>query len=167
MTFAHVDIREQFRYSDRCRAVLQEVLEANPDAFAREFVTLSNWNSLQMLMAHCMGAESRWIENRIRGKNLPYVETAPPADPNAAFTRWQQIRANTYAFMDALQGDEWQRVIDVDLTQWSRTMQITVEQILFHIVNHENFHRGQMSMLLQHFGVDPPLFDYCFLLEEA
>jgi uncharacterized damage-inducible protein DinB len=165
MTLAHVDIREQFRYSDRCRALLQEVLEANPDTFAREFATLSKWNSLQMLMAHCMGAEERWIENRIRGKYLPYVETAPPASLNAAFARWQQIRANTLAFMDGLEGEDWQRNIRVDLPQWSHTTQITVEQILFHIVNHENFHRGQMSMLLQHFGVDPPNFDYCLLLK--
>jgi len=37
--------------------------------------------------------------------------------------------------------------------------------VFFHIIHHENYHRGQVIMALQRFGVDPPNFDYILLAD--
>ena len=43
------------------------------------------------------------------------------------------------------------------------TEMLTVEEILFHIFNHQVFHLGQISLILQQKGIDPPYFDYILL----
>jgi uncharacterized damage-inducible protein DinB len=39
----------------------------------------------------------------------------------------------------------------------------TVEEILYHVVNHSTYHRGQVATLLRQAGIDPPVTDLVFL----
>lgn len=38
-----------------------------------------------------------------------------------------------------------------------------VKDILFHVLNHSTYHRGQISMLFRDSGIEPPVTDYIFL----
>ena len=38
----------------------------------------------------------------------------------------------------------------------------TVQEILFHIINHSTYHRGQIMSLLKNNGVEPITTDYIF-----
>ena len=38
-----------------------------------------------------------------------------------------------------------------------------VKDILFHVVNHSTYHRGQIAMLFRNSAIDPPVTDYIFL----
>ncbi|TNF76236.1 MAG: damage-inducible protein DinB, partial [Bacteroidetes bacterium] len=41
-----------------------------------------------------------------------------------------------------------------------RSFSNTLQDILFHIVNHSTHHRGQITMDFRKNGMDPPLLDY-------
>jgi len=38
----------------------------------------------------------------------------------------------------------------------------TVGKIFYHIINHSNYHRGQIALRLREMGIDPPVTDYIY-----
>ena len=40
--------------------------------------------------------------------------------------------------------------------------QNTVQEVLFHVVNHSTYHRGQIAADLKRAGIEPPVTDYIF-----
>ena len=160
-------LRDLYRYSDNCRKLLRETLEANPQAFDTRFPTTGQYDTVRMLLAHSVGAEERWIERRIRGGAVIDYEGRAGSTIVGLFGDWDGIRERTYGLMDGLGPGGLERIIDVELGSGAGTSswrgQLTIEQILFHIVNHEVHHRAQVSMALQQMGIDPPNFDYVLL----
>lgn len=43
----------------------------------------------------------------------------------------------------------------------------TVEEILYHVVNHSTYHRGQVASLLRQAGINPPVTDFVFLKRQG
>lgn len=41
-----------------------------------------------------------------------------------------------------------------------------LEDVIFHALNHETHHRGQIALVLRESGVAPPATDYIFFLRE-
>lgn len=156
-----MDIRDLFRYSDNCRRSLKGTLVAHPEAFDRPFETLSDFSSIRRLLAHSAAAEERWIEMRVRGKEIVRYEDRAADTVEGLFSDWDRIRANTWEFLTGPEAEELSRKMDLELGGYA--LSLTIEQILFHIVNHEVHHRAQISMALQQMKIDPPYFDYCFL----
>ena len=160
-------IRALFTYSDNCRAVLREILTQHEDVVKSEFRTESRFSSIHGLLAHVIGAEERWVEYRIGGREVVSYEERAADSVEAMFADWDRIRAKTHAFLDTLDEGALRRTLHVQLG--SRTSgqvwdgDLTIEQILFHIVNHETHHRAQISMALQQRMIDPPNFDYILL----
>ena len=154
------------RYSDNCRAVLRKVLEENPGTFGTPIGTTSVYNTIRRLLSHIAGAEERWIEKRIGGREIVNYEERAAGTIDGVFADWDAIRERTRAYMDGLGPGGLDRVYHLQLgspaagSAWEGDL--TVEQILFHIFNHETHHRAQISMALQQQGVVPPDFDYVF-----
>jgi len=130
-------------------------------AWDTPFETTSKWNSVRMLLAHCNGAEERWINRRLQDLPLPviYEERAAP-DWEGLYADHRTIRAATYAYLAAR--------TDAELASEQELMRfedkpVSLADVLFHIFNHENYHRGQVITALQRLGVDPPNFDYCIV----
>jgi uncharacterized damage-inducible protein DinB len=159
-------IRNLYAYSDNCRAVLREILIPHSDVFRTEFRTLSGFCSVHRLAAHIVGAEERWIEWRLQGREVISYEERAAQSVQDMFDDWQRVRDRTYAFIETLDEEAYGRVVHLRLggpaSGWEWEGDLTVEQILFHIVNHETHHRAQISMALQQMGIDPPNFDFVF-----
>ena len=162
------DFHRLFRYSDNCWRLLGKTLATHPPTSATwdtPFNTTSRWNTIRVLLAHSIGAEERLITVRLQNHSLPVTyEERAASDWEGLYRDHQTIRTATYAYLDSLTdtevGDEkevW-RVQDSILTR---------SDILFHILNHENYHRGQVVMRLQQLGIDPPNFDYVLLKSAA
>ena len=158
------DFRRLFRYSDNCWTLLGETLMTHPHAseiWNTPFETTSQWNTVRLLLVHSIGAEERLVAMRLQNQGLsaPYEERAA-LDWADLYRDYQSVRGATYAYLDSLTDaaveDETEacRIAGVPLTR---------ADALFHILNHENYHRGQAVMALQRLGVDPPNFDYVFL----
>lgn len=158
-----MDIRELYRYSDNCRRLLYETVKANPQVFDTPFQTLSSHMSVRRLIAHMIGAEQRWIEKYIGGRDIERYENNPPETIDALFADWERQRAKTEALIAALDPAGLSRRIPVNLPHWGFEQELTIEQLLFHIINHETHHRAQVSMALQQMQIDPPNFDFIFL----
>lgn len=160
------DFRRLLRYSDNCWSLLRETLAAVPtasEAWNTPFDTTSQWNTIRLLLAHSIGAEERLITVRLQNQPLPasYEERAAP-DWEGLYRDHQTVRKATYAYLDSLtdaaveeETEVW-RLADRALTQ---------ADLLFQVLNHENYHRGQVVMALQRLGIDPPNFDYILLKE--
>ena len=159
-----MDIGDLLDYSENCRRLLRQTLAAHPDAFDAPFETLSAYKSVRQIVAHCVGAEERWIEMRIGGRALTaFYEERAAATVEALWADWDAVRAGTRDFYRRLDADCLAFQIAVQLPQWDHHTHLSLEQILFHILNHENYHRGQVVMTLQRMGIDPPNFDYVIL----
>lgn len=93
--------------------------------------------------------------------SVVYEERAAP-DWEGLYRDHQTIRAATYAYLDSLTD----AAVAEETEVWRIAHRaLTRADILFHVLNHENYHRGQVVMVLQRFGIDPPNFDYVLLKE--
>ena len=150
-------------YSDNCRALLKDTLLAHRDLVDRPIQPpLREMRSIRYIASHMVGAEQRWVERRILGRDISDYETCAATSIDDLFVDWDRTRSQTRAYLAKLNPDDYRRVYTVGLGErWIGSL--TVEQILFHIFNHETHHRAQISMALQQFGLDPPDFDFVFL----
>jgi uncharacterized damage-inducible protein DinB len=160
------DFRRLFAYSDNCWRLLDETLATCPEAWERPFETTSHWNSVRLLLAHTIGAEERWITRRLQDLALPviYEQRAAP-DRSGLWRDHQAVRAATYACLERLTDAELGEEMSVEMAQGEFRVRLTRADMLFQILNHENYHRGQVITALQRLGVDPPNFDYVLLKE--
>ncbi|MES2459254.1 MAG: DinB family protein [Armatimonadota bacterium] len=160
------DFRRLFRYSDNCWSLLGKTLVSLPqgsETWNTPFESTSQWNTIRLILAHTIGAEERLVTVRLLNQALPVMyENRAASDLEGLYRDHRTIRAATYAYLDSLtdaaveeETEVW-RVADRSLTR---------ADILFHILNHENYHRGQVVMALQRLGIDPPNFDYVLLKE--
>ena len=160
------DFHRLFRYSDNCWSLLGETLTTLPqasDIWNVPFETTSHWNTVRLLLSHTIGAEERLITVRLQGQSLPIIyEERAAAEWEGLHRDHQTIRAATYAYLDSLTN----AAIEDETEIWRvGNCGLTRADILFHIINHENYHRGQVVMALQRLGIDPPNFDYVLLQE--
>lgn len=163
-----MDIRLLLAYTDNCRRLLKKTLAEHPDALTRTFETRSDFHSVHDLVAHCIGAEQRWVEQRLIGQEASArYETMAAETLDGLFRDWDHVRAKTRAFMDTLGSPDNPRQLRQEIA-WSLPHRnvsdiMTVEEILFHVFNHQTYHLGQISMALQQQNIDPPNFDFCLL----
>jgi uncharacterized damage-inducible protein DinB len=161
------DFRKLYAYSDRCWHFLGETLTANPTAWDASFQTTSQWNTIRLLLAHSIAAEERLISFRLQSLALlqSYEERAA-ASWDGLYKDHQAIRTATYAYLDSLSDKEIEEETPV-LPAIGGGGALTRSDVLFHILNHENYHRGQVITTLQRMGIDPPNFDYVLLSGSA
>ena len=151
-------------YTENARLLLRETLEAHPKAFDHPFQTSGAYHSIGQLVAHLIGAERRWTIGRLYSEGRPPRYEDQAAETLAGlFADWDAIRARTQAFVSSADADTLARIIPVEMPQWSQAVQLTLEEIVFHVCNHQTWHVGQISMALQQMGIDPPNFDYVLL----
>ena len=158
-----IDFLNLFAYSDTCWRLLGDSLVAVPDAWKDEFETTSRFNSIARLLAHCVGAEERLVGRRLQNLpiEIPYEDRAA-ADWTGVYADHCQIRAATYAYLETLSDDDFVDPQPI-LPPTPERGALTRADILFQVLNHENFHRGQVILILQRIGGDPPNFDYMAL----
>jgi uncharacterized damage-inducible protein DinB len=154
------DFHTLFTYSDNCWALFGEVLPEAPEAWDAPFETTSTWNSVHTLLAHCIGAEERIVTLRLKNLPLPVsYEDRAAAGWTGLYEDHKTVRAVTYSYIKSLADAQFEETVPGIA---GRT-DVTRADMLFHILNHENYHRGQVISALQRLGIDPPNFDYILL----
>lgn len=156
-----MDLPMILQYSDKARTLLHETLAAHESLFDRPFVTTSQFTSIRQLLAHVIGAEERWLARIEERERPPRYEDQSATTLEAMWNDWEHVRDVTRR---CLPSADLARPIHVEMPIFQYDREVTIEQILFHVFNHEAHHRAQISMLLQHFGADPPNFDFVLLL---
>ncbi|MGH2452920.1 MAG: DinB family protein [bacterium] len=105
--------------------------------------------SIRDILVHMVGAEKHWIQHVIVGQ--PQTRDQPEAfgDLEAIHRVWRPQRDATVALAERLTAEEWRsrRPLHVDPRRTD-----TVDEIFWHVVTHEQYHRGQIFTRLALLG---------------
>lgn len=108
------------------------------------------------LFSHILNAQHIW-NCRIAG-TTPLVGVW---DLNPAAGLADKDRENYRHTNDLLDYTDLETPVDYK-TSGGASFTNNTKDILFHIINHSTYHRGQVASLLRTAGIDPPATDYIF-----
>ncbi len=137
--------RELFDYNYNCNQKLLNVLTKNQDNTPEKIIKLYN---------HILNAHQIW-NNRIEPKQI-------------TFGVWEIHEIKNCNSIDKINYDETLLILDKfelsEIISYSNTSGQTftnsINDILFHIINHSTYHRGQIATELRQNGLDPVVTDY-------
>ncbi len=105
-----------------------------------------------------VGAEVIWLE-RLRGGSparLPTPEELP--DLKTITEHWQNVERGFRDYLAAL--SEEQLSWNITYTNFhGEAWKYSLRLVLLHLVNHQSYHRGQVTTLLRQLGAKPPMVD--------
>ncbi|RYZ63435.1 MAG: damage-inducible protein DinB [Proteobacteria bacterium] len=108
------------------------------------------------LQSHIFNAHQIW-NSRIRPGKKPFgVWDSHPVD------QWEAINTENYQkTLDILARVNLEEVIVYRNSRGDEFSKV-VKDMLFHVVNHSTYHRGQVALLLRQHEIDPVASDYIF-----
>jgi uncharacterized damage-inducible protein DinB len=124
----------------------------------------NSFSSLRDTLAHLVGAEYLWLE-RWRGRS-PRAMLAAEEFPTLAAVRerWGTVERGVSEYLAGLAEEVLTHPLSyVNLK--GETWTYPLWQMLFHVVNHQTYHRGQVTTLLRQLGVQPAQTDYLIALD--
>lgn len=123
-----------------CRAHSWEQLTTSPSEGTR---------SIRDILVHLIAAEAYWIGYVIQRKPRERIRPEAFADLDAILARWKPQRQATGEFLSGLTP---QTRASRRPFPWDASQSASVEEIVWHVVTHEQYHRGQMFTRLALLG---------------
>jgi uncharacterized damage-inducible protein DinB len=115
--------------------------------------------SLREAFAHLVAVEWLWLE-RWRGQSPSALIPLDELPTLAAVTeRWKVVEREMREYLATLDEDRLACPLTIVSTrgeQWTYPLW----RMLMHLVNHQSYHRGQVTTLLRMLGVQPPRIDF-------
>ena len=143
--------QELFAYNQHCNSQFLEVFERNP-------ATLSE--RAEKLMSHVLNAHHIW-NHRILSKPSSFGvwEVHPVKNLRSLSELNQQMS------LELLEQVDLNACIHYSNTH-GKQFQNQVRDILFHLINHSNYHRGQIARELKQHGLEAPVSDFIIYQRE-
>ncbi len=139
--------KDTFEYTHHCNQLLIEVLLKNPETYTEK---------ISVLASHTLNAHHVW-NHRIFG-----VSPALAVWQHLGMDNLQLINNENFEHSkEILQKKNLTKPIKYTNSK-GQNFTNTIGEILFHIINHSTYHRGQLISLLKTKGVDPIITDYIF-----
>ena len=138
-------------YSIWATAKLSEILE-NVDESILKKETPSSFNTIEKTILHIWDAELVWLK-RLQGESLTeWPSKNFSGDRESLISGWIE---NSVAFRDFIQskGESFLSEIISYKTLGGKAYSNTPEEIIYHVVNHGTFHRGQIITMLRANGI--------------
>lgn len=164
-----VTLRELFQYNYWARdRQLQACAALNQDQFLRPLG--SSFSSVRDTLAHLLAVEWVWLE-RWRGRSPTKhdaEEFAPEKFPTVREIkeRWLTVESGALDYLARLSEDALVRPLTyVNLK--GETWTYPLWRTLFHLVNHQTYHRGQVTTLLRQLGLQAVAIDYLVALDSG
>ncbi|EKB48271.1 DinB family protein [Cecembia lonarensis] len=140
-------IKELFEYSHHFNQKLADVFNSNQDKTSEKAVKLYN---------HILNAHQIW-NNRIDPKQT-------------TFGVWELHAVQDLKSIDKTNYEQTLQILDTfDLNETinyanskGQTFSNGIRDILFHVINHSTYHRGQIATEFKQNGLDPLVTDYIF-----
>lgn len=123
----------------------------------------SSYSSLRDTLAHLVGAEWVWLE-RWRGHSPTPAEAAGFAAEKFSTLavveeRWWDVERGVRDYLGRLDESALGRPLTYQNLK-GETWSYPLWRTLVHVVNHQTYHRGQVTTLLRQLGAQPPQIDY-------
>lgn len=152
-------LRELFNYNYWARdRQLEACAKVSSEQFLRSMG--SSFSSLRDTLAHLVAVEWVWHE-RFSGRSprsMPaWVEELRTL--GAVRERWSQVEVDVRNYLAGLGSDALDRPLaytNLKGENWTYPLW----QVLFHLVNHQTYHRGQVTTLLRQLGASAAPIDF-------
>lgn len=139
--------KELFEYNHHYNQRLAEEILASEDKLPNRSIEIFN---------HILSAHHIW-NSRIRGQQPSYSVWAMHP-----LSRLKAIdRENFDASLEITGNADFETVVEYATSQ-GLPFSNTVKDILFHVINHSTYHRGQLALLFRQSGIAPEISDFIF-----
>jgi uncharacterized damage-inducible protein DinB len=105
--------------------------------------------SIRDILVHLMENEAGWVGSVIRGEQRRRFEPGAFGSLDAVMAEWQPLRAATAATILGLTGEERESRRPLP---WDTSKTVSVDEIVWHVVAHDQYHRGQVFTRLALLG---------------
>jgi uncharacterized damage-inducible protein DinB len=142
-------IKELIRYTELADARVIEVF-------------LSTGKSLpeaEALFSHILNAQHIWA-SRIKGVQIKYERLQVH---DKAF--FEQLHQENIASLLEIEAEKPDRTVGYSTFDGS-TFEDKISDILYHVINHSTYHRGQVATQFRMNGITPPVTDFIVLKRE-
>lgn len=115
----------------------------------------------ELLFSHTLNAQHIWIA-RIKSIKSTYDRFHMHNVNEYEFLHNQNIRT----FKELLDTVDLDQIVQYDNMEGD-TYHNTISDMLFHVVNHSTYHRGQIVTQFKRHGITPPSTDYIVLVRDG
>ncbi len=105
--------------------------------------------SIREILVHMMGTEHFWLHHVVEGKPLRRPDPAAFENLDAILAPWSAQREATMAWLETLGPGQ---LSSTRMQPGSPSKSATVSDIIWHVVTHEQYHRGQIFTRLAFLG---------------
>ena len=145
-----IDVYQWLDYDAWATArLLEAVDQLSPQQFVHEFA--GSLSSVRQQFVHLLSVSDRY-RARLAQDEVPDVSPESFATAQDLITYAAQVRQRINSFAEGLAQGDLHQVQEHATRRGSYSA--TVEQTLYHMVNHATYHRGQVASLLKMHGVD-------------
>jgi uncharacterized damage-inducible protein DinB len=160
-------LRELFEYNYWARdRQLQTCATLTPEQFLRPMG--NSFASLRDTLVHLLAVEWVW-KARCRGASPTAREAeafAPEKYPalSSIQERWPGVERDMRQYLDELREEALPEPLTyTNLKGERRTYPLW--RVLLHLINHQSYHRGEVTTLLRQLGAEPPQIDYLVAID--
>ncbi len=145
-------------------AALSEMIGYNYWARDRQLQACAALSAEQFLsvrdsLVHLLAVEWIWLE-RWRGRSPRSLLSAEELPTLATISeRWIVVEREMRAYLSGLSEEVLERPFTY-VNMRGETWTYTLWRAVFHVVNHQSYHRGQVTAQLRLLGVQPPAVDF-------
>jgi uncharacterized damage-inducible protein DinB len=128
-----------------------------PEEFLRPLG--ASFSSIRGTLAHLVGVEWIWLE-RWKGRSpraLPAAEEYPTLA--AISERWSVVERDLREYVAGLDEDALALPLTCTNTR-GQEWTYPLWRMFLHVMNHQSYHRGQVTLLLRRLGLHPPRVDF-------
>jgi uncharacterized damage-inducible protein DinB len=155
-------IQEMFKYNYWARDLqLQACAALTPEKLSRPLG--SSFSSIGETLVHLLGAEWVWLE-RWRGHSPTMRDAAEFASErfanlSAIEERWHTVECGLREYVTSLTEEKLMQPLTY-ANRNGESWTYPLWRTLFHLINHQTYHRGQITTMLRQIGIQPPQIDF-------
>lgn len=153
-------IEELFAFTDYSWNAYEELIRPMGDELLTKPAPGSGWPALRDALSHINWAYVRWLANPSETTDRP-VELAESWEDLDDYRR--RVRSHAHEYLGSLSDEELRSRRDMNVD--GDTMLYSPAEIFVHVLLHERQHHGDLNTLLYQLGVDVPVVEYRFSLE--
>lgn len=135
-----------------------------------EYCHHSNQQITELFLQHPQSITERSLKLFSHTLNAQHIWNARLSGNKANYSVWEMHALESYKNIDLQNyGDTLQLLNTIDLSHTltytnskGQSFSNTARDILFHMINHSTYHRGQIASDLKQQGIEPPATDYIF-----
>ncbi|MGI2329534.1 DinB family protein [Planococcus sp. YIM B11945] len=141
---------------------LDHIKSLGEEIYVRE--GMNSFASIQQTMEHVLGVEKLWLM-RMNQVGQPTFERLDVSTVAKAKESAMLLHAEMELYFASLTDEQWQEILKFK-TMRGDDLENTREEMLFTVVNHASYHRGQITSFLRQFGKEGIALDYIYFQKQ-